>query len=190
MESGCTTFPWIKSLKDIDEGRYKRVCHTIREDGAYIEAGENDNLIVQKIEANPNAVGIFGYSFLEENADKLVGSVVEGQSPTFESIAAGKYPASRALYIYVKKAHLGVIPGLKEFVAEYVSEAGSRPMASHAAATRSRCCVNTSTGTNAMLNSLAYVAARRGVRVAPLPPTMTGTGRCTGFGSAGDPATS
>src|SRR5262249_14410431 len=76
MESGCTTFPWIKSLKDVDEGRYKRVCQTMREDGAYIEAGENDNLIVQKIEANPNALGIFGYSYLEENQDKLVGSVV------------------------------------------------------------------------------------------------------------------
>ena len=122
MESGCTTYPWIKALKDVDEGRYKRVCHTIREDGAYVEAGENDNLIVQKIEANPNAVGIFGYSFLEENDDKLVGSVLEGKSPTFETISAGTYPASRALYIYVKKAHLRQIPGLKEFVAEYVSD--------------------------------------------------------------------
>lgn len=122
MESGCGTFSWIKSLKDVDEGRFKRVCHTIREDGAYVEAGENDNLIVQKIEANPDAVGIFGYSFLEENEDKLVGSIVEGKSPTFEAIASGQYPASRALYIYVKKAHLNVIPGLKEFVAEYVSD--------------------------------------------------------------------
>ena len=122
MENGCTTYPWIKALKDVDEGRYKRVCHTIREDGAYVEAGENDNLIVQKIEANPSAVGIFGYSFLEEHEDKLVGSVIEGKSPTFETIAAGTYPASRALYIYVKKAHLQQIPGLKDFVAEYVSD--------------------------------------------------------------------
>ena len=83
----------------------------IREDGAYVEAGENDNLIVQKIEANPNAVGIFGYSFLEENEDKLVGSIVEGESPTFEAIASGKYPASRPLFIYVKKAHLERDPG-------------------------------------------------------------------------------
>ena len=122
MEGGCTTFPWIKSLKDVDENRYKRVCQTMREDGAYIEAGENDNLIVQKIEANPNAIGIFGYSYLEENEDKLVGSLLEGKSPTFETISAGTYPASRALYIYVKKAHLGVIPGIKEFIAEYVSD--------------------------------------------------------------------
>jgi phosphate transport system substrate-binding protein len=122
MEPGCSAFSWIKALKDIDEGRFKRVCHTVREDGAYVEAGENDNLIVQKLGANPNAVGIFGYSFLEENEDRLAGSHIEGVAPSFEAIAAGKYPASRALYIYVKKAHYGVIPGLKEFVAEYVSD--------------------------------------------------------------------
>lgn len=122
LEAGCTTFPWIKSLKDIDENRFKRVCHTIREDGAYIEAGENDNLIVQKIEVNPNALGAFGFSFLEENEDKLQSVPLDGVQPTFESIASGKYPASRAMFIYVKKAHIGVIPGLKEFVAEYVSD--------------------------------------------------------------------
>jgi phosphate transport system substrate-binding protein len=122
MEDGCSSYSWIKALKDVSEDRYKRLCQTIREDGAYIEAGENDNLIVQKIEANPNAVGIFGYSFLEENEDKLAGSIVEGEPPTFEAIAAGKYPASRPLFIYVKKAHLNVIPGLKEFIAEYMSD--------------------------------------------------------------------
>jgi phosphate transport system substrate-binding protein len=122
METGCSAYPWIKALKDIDENRFKRVCHTVREDGAYVEAGENDNLIVQKLAVNPNAVGIFGYSFLEENEDRLQGSVVEGVIPTFEAIASGEYPASRALYIYVKKAHIGVIPGLKEFVAEFVSD--------------------------------------------------------------------
>ncbi|HEY8507177.1 MAG TPA: substrate-binding domain-containing protein, partial [Steroidobacteraceae bacterium] len=98
------------------------VCHTIREDGAYVEAGENDNLIVQKIAADPNALGIFGYSFLEENEDRLVGLPLEGVTPTFETVSSGKYPASRPLFIYVKKAHVGVIPGLKEFIAEYVSE--------------------------------------------------------------------
>jgi phosphate transport system substrate-binding protein len=122
LESGCGTFSWIKTVKEVDEGRFKRICHTIREDGAYVEAGENDNLIVQKIEANPNAVGIFGYSFLEENEDKLAAVAIEGVTPTFETIASGKYAASRPLYIYVKKAHIGVIPGLKEFVAEYVSD--------------------------------------------------------------------
>jgi phosphate transport system substrate-binding protein len=122
LEAGCSTYAWIKQLKDVDENRFKRVCHTIREDGAYVEAGENDNLIVQKIAADPNALGIFGYSFLEENEDRLVGVPLEGVTPTFETVSSGKYPASRPLFIYVKKAHVGVIPGLKEFIAEYVSE--------------------------------------------------------------------
>jgi len=122
MEAGCSQFSWIKSLKDIDEKRYKRVCHTVREDGAYVEAGENDNLIVNKILANPNALGIFGFSFLEENTDKLKGLKIDGIAPSFETIASAKYPTSRPLFIYVKKAHIGVIPGLKEFMAEYVSD--------------------------------------------------------------------
>ena len=122
MESGCSTFPWIKSLKDVDEGRFKRVCDQIREDGAYVEAGENDNLIVQKLEANPKALGIFGFSFLEENISKIEGSFIDGVEPNFDNIASGKYPVSRPLYVYVKKAHLGVIPGLREFVAEFVSD--------------------------------------------------------------------
>jgi phosphate transport system substrate-binding protein len=122
MEAGCRTFPWLNSLREVDEPRFKRACGTIREDGSYVEAGENDNLIVQKLNANPNAVGIFGYSFLEENLDKLKGSVVDGVAPTYESIASGKYPASRAMFIYVKKAHVGVIPGINEFLAEFMSE--------------------------------------------------------------------
>ncbi len=122
MESGCSTYPWIKTLKDVDEGRFKKVCDSLREDGVYIEAGENDNLIVQKLEANPTAIGVFGYSYLEENQDKIAGSLLEGVGPVFETIASGKYPASRPLFIYVKKAHIGVIPGMKEFVTEYVSD--------------------------------------------------------------------
>ena len=122
MESGCSTFPWIKALKDVEETRFKTVCDTVREDGRYVEAGENDNLIVQKLESNPAALGIFGYSYLEENQDKLAGAVLEGVAPVFEMIASGKYPAARPLFIYVKKAHIGVIPGIREFVAEYVSD--------------------------------------------------------------------
>ena len=122
MEPGCQTYVWLKSLKDVDEKRYKKVCTTIREDGAYVEAGENDNLIVQKLGANPNSFGIFGYSFLEENLNSLHGSTIEGVAPDFETISSGKYPISRALYIYAKKAHVGVIPGMKEFIAEYTSE--------------------------------------------------------------------
>jgi phosphate transport system substrate-binding protein len=122
MEAGCQTFAWVKALKDVDEGRFKRVCDTMREDGGYVEAGENDNLIVQKLESNPKALGIFGYSFLEENAGQLQGSFIDGVAPTFENISSSKYPVSRPLFIYVKKAHLGVIPGLREFVTEYVTE--------------------------------------------------------------------
>jgi phosphate transport system substrate-binding protein len=122
MESGCGTFAWIKSLKDVDEARFKRVCHSIREDGAYVEAGENDNLIVQKLEANPKALGIFGYSFLEENISQLQGATVDGVVPNFDNIASSKYPVSRPLFVYVKKAHIGVIPGLREYVIEYMSD--------------------------------------------------------------------
>jgi len=122
MEGGCKTFAWVKAIKDQDENRFKAVCHAVREDGAYIEAGENDNLIVQKLGSNTNALGIFGYSFMEENADKVQGSRVAGVEPTYESIADGSYAVSRPLYFYVKKAHADVIPGIREFVAEFVSE--------------------------------------------------------------------
>ncbi len=94
----------------------------MREDGAYIEAGENDNLIVQKLEANPDALGIFGFSFLEENGDKVQGSTVDGVAPSFDSIADGDYPVSRPLYFYVKAAHVGKIPGIQEYAAEFASE--------------------------------------------------------------------
>ena len=94
----------------------------VREDGAYIEAGENDNLIVQKLEANPNALGIFGFSFLDQNTDKIQGSFVDGVQPTFDNIASGKYPVSRPLFFYVKKAHANVIPGVKEYLKEFTSE--------------------------------------------------------------------
>jgi len=122
MEAGCRNFAWLDGLRTQDEPRFKRACDSIREDGSYIEAGENDNLIVQKLGANKDAVGVFGYSFLEENLDKLKGAVVDSVSPTYETIASGKYPASRPLFIYVKKQHINVIPGITEFIAEYVSE--------------------------------------------------------------------
>lgn len=98
---------------------------SIREDGAYIESGENDNLIVSKLEANPNALGVFGFSFLDQNSDKLQGSSVDGVDPEFENIAAGDYPVSRSLYFYVKNAHVGVIPGIQEFVNEFMSESAA-----------------------------------------------------------------
>ncbi len=122
MEGGCKAFDWIKAIKKKDEKEYTRICHTIREDGAYVEAGENDNLIVQKLGANPNALGIFGFSFLDQNTDKVQGSVIDGVKPEFDSIADGSYPISRPLFFYVKKAHVEVIPGIKEYVAEFTSE--------------------------------------------------------------------
>ena len=122
LEGGCKKYDWIKAMKKTDKKAYKTLCHSIREDGPYIEAGENDNLIVQKLEKNPNALGIFGYSFLEQNDDKVQGSVVEGMAPEFETIADGSYPISRPLYFYVKNAHMDSIPGMKEFLAEFTSE--------------------------------------------------------------------
>ncbi len=98
-------------------------CHTMREDGHYIEAGENDNLIVQKLDANPTAFGIFGYSFLEQNDDKVQGAHINGVAPDFDSIAERKYPISRPLYFYVKKAHVDVIPGIREYLTEFTSDA-------------------------------------------------------------------
>ena len=122
MEGGCKGIAEIDALKESDEKRHKEVCQTIREDGAFVEAGENDNLIVQKLDANPSAFGVFGYSFLDQNLDKLRGSKISGVEPTFEAIAAGDYPVSRSLYFYVKKAHMGVVPGIAEFVAEFTSD--------------------------------------------------------------------
>ncbi len=122
MDEGCKDFPAIKDLEKSDGKQAKAACGTIREDGAYIEAGENDNLIVNKLVSNLNALGIFGFSFLEENLDKIQGETVDGIHPTFENIASGKYPVSRPLFFYVKKAHAEVIPGMKEFIAEFISE--------------------------------------------------------------------
>ena len=122
MEGGCTTFPDIKALKKQDKTAYKVICHSVREDGAFVEAGENDNLIVQKLEANPGALGIFGYSFLEQNRDKVQGSTIDGVEPDFDTISDGSYPVSRSMYFYVKKAHVGVIPGIEEFVATFTDE--------------------------------------------------------------------
>ncbi len=125
MEGGARTFDSLKALRKADKKAFKAAAHAIREDGAYVEAGENDNLIVQKLEANPNAIGIFGFSFLDQNADKIQGAAIGGVEPSFENIAAGDYGISRSMYFYVKKEHVGVIPGIAEFVAEFTSEKAS-----------------------------------------------------------------
>lgn len=123
MEKGAEKVPAMAALKSSDEEAFKQRAHTLRKDGAWIDAGENDNVIVQTLEKTPNAVGVFGYSFLENNMDKVKAADIEGVSPTLENISTGKYPLSRSLYIYVKKANIGVTPGLKEFVDGFLSEA-------------------------------------------------------------------
>lgn len=125
MEAGALEIPALKELKGKDAKAFEAVWKSLREDGAYVEAGENDNVIVQKLEANPKAFGVFGYSFLEENASKLAGVPIDGIAPTFETISDGTYKPSRELYVYIKKAHVGVIPGLDKFAAEYVSDTAS-----------------------------------------------------------------
>src|SRR5690606_11469572 len=120
MEPGAEKV--LADLKKSDAKAFAAAWKTIREDGAYIDAGENDNLIVQKLDANPKAVGIFGYSFLEENAAKIKGAKIDGVTPDFDTIADGKYSVSRPLFVYFKKQHIGVVPGLDTFIGEYVSE--------------------------------------------------------------------
>lgn len=122
MEGGAKKFDSLTALKSEDKKAFAKVAHTLREDGAYIEAGENDNLIVQKLQANPDALGIFGFSFLDQNSDVVQGSFINGQEPTFEAIADGSYPVSRPLFFYVKKAHVNVIPGMNEYLHEFSNE--------------------------------------------------------------------
>ena len=120
MEAGCKTDPATKALKETDEDKFKAICTEIRTDGAFKEQGENDNLIVQKLDANPNMVGIFGYSYMEENAAKVHGITMDGVNPTIATISDGSYPGARKMFIYVKKAHIDKIPGIKEFILEFL----------------------------------------------------------------------
>jgi phosphate transport system substrate-binding protein len=122
MEKGAEAFPTLKELKGKDKAAFKKVWKSIRKDGAYVEAGENDNVIVQKLEGNKDAYGIFGYSFLEENTAKLKGVAIDGVEPAYDAISGGTYKGARPLFIYVKKQHVGVVPGMDKFVEEYVSE--------------------------------------------------------------------
>ena len=124
LDKGCNTDPAMVALKAQDEDRHKQTCTQIREDGAYIEAGENDNLLVQRVSENEGAIGVLGYSFLEENAARVRGIPIGGVAPTAETIANFTYPGARKLYIYVKGEHLGVIPGLREFVAAWTQAWG------------------------------------------------------------------
>jgi phosphate transport system substrate-binding protein len=122
LEAGALKFKTLEDLKKSDAKAFDAVWKSVREDGAYVEAGENDNLIVQKLQANPAALGIFGYSFLEENASSIKGTEIDGVLPDYDTISTGKYKLARPLFIYAKKQHVGTIPGMAEFVAEYVSD--------------------------------------------------------------------
>ena len=124
LEKGCDADPAMKTLKDSDGDRHKDICNKIREDNVYVEAGENDNLMVQKVAANPGALGIMGYSFLEENLDKVRGLPLAGVAPTYDSIATFRYPGARPLFMYVKGEHLNVIPGIRQYVAAFASGFG------------------------------------------------------------------
>ena len=119
LEKGCDSDPAMKALKESDKDRHKEVCTKIREDGAFVEAGENDNLLVQKVAANPGAMGVLGYSFLEENKNIIRGIPLGGVAPTADTIRSLQYPGARIVYIYAKGEHMNVIPGMKEFLAEY-----------------------------------------------------------------------
>ncbi len=119
LEKGCKSDPAMEALKEKDEKAFKATCTRIREDGKYVDSGENDNLIVQKLAANPNSLGIFGYSYLEENRSSLKDVPLNGIEATYDNVASGKYPGARPLYIYVKKAHVQAIPGLQQYVVEF-----------------------------------------------------------------------
>jgi phosphate transport system substrate-binding protein len=121
MWPGCEALQYVVD-NGFDGDWVEENCSAMRQDGPFVEAGENDNLIVQRLNADPNALGIFGYSFLFENIDSLVGVKIGGVEPSSETIASFDYPIARPLYFYVKNAHRGVIPGMNEFIAEYASE--------------------------------------------------------------------
>jgi phosphate transport system substrate-binding protein len=124
LTKGCETNAEMKALKDSDKDKHKDLCTKVRTDGAFVDQGENDNLIVQKIAANPKAIGIFGFSFLEENADKVKAIPMNGVMPTFATVADFSYPGARPLYLYVKAAHVKAIKGIDSFLAEFAKSWG------------------------------------------------------------------
>jgi phosphate transport system substrate-binding protein len=122
MAPGARAFPMLKEIEEDDAGLFTEIAHAIREDGAWIDAGENDGAIVQRLSKNPEALGVFGFSFLIQNEDRIRGARIDGVAPTFTEIASNNYEISRSLYFYLKKAHLGVVAGLKEFIAAFTDE--------------------------------------------------------------------
>ena len=125
MAPGAKLVPAAAAIEKSDKSRFEAIAHTLREDNAWIDAGENDNAIVQTLSRTPGSLGVFGYSFLEQNLDTVKAETIDGVAPTADTIADGSYPLSRSLYIYVKKANIGVIPGLQQFVQEFLSDASA-----------------------------------------------------------------
>jgi phosphate transport system substrate-binding protein len=123
MTPGAGLVPAVAAIKDQDKNRFEALAHTVREDGAWIDSGENDNAILQTLTRTPGSLGVFGYSFLEQNMDSVKAETIDGVAPSPETISNGTYPLARSLYVYVKKAHIGVTPGLQEFLIEFTSEA-------------------------------------------------------------------
>lgn len=128
LESGARNFAQMENMRSNNEAQFKRLASAIREDGAWKDSGENDNLIVQALSRNPNSLGVFGYSFYEENLDRVQAASINGRAPTYESISSGAYPVSRSMYFYIKKQNIGVVPGIKEYATEFMSQraAGAR----------------------------------------------------------------
>lgn len=122
LEPGCVQLPALKALKDKDEDAYKKACTQVREDGAWTDVSEDYALVMGKLASNPDALGVFTFSYLDQNREKLSAATVDGKVISIDSIADGSYPLSRPLFFYVKKAHVGVIPGIKEFIAEFSSD--------------------------------------------------------------------
>ncbi len=124
LEVGCEANPAMEAIEEEDEDRYDQICTEVRSDGAYVDQGEQDNLIVMKIESNPNSIGVFGYSYLEENMDRVHGLSVNGVEPTYENISSFAYPGARPLFVYVKNSHVDAMPGLREFLATWAESWG------------------------------------------------------------------
>ncbi|QDH72382.1 substrate-binding domain-containing protein [Brevundimonas sp. M20] len=125
MAPGAKLIPALAALADADKERFETLAHTVREDQQWIDSGENDNAIVQTLTRTPGSLGVFGFSFLEQNMDTVKAETINGVAPSADTIADGTYPLARSLYIYVKKQHVGVTPGLEQFVMEFMSEASA-----------------------------------------------------------------
>ena len=125
MAPGAALIPALAAVKSADKDRFETLAHTLREDNAWIDSGENDNAIVQTLTRTPGSLGVFGFSFLEQNMDTVKAETIDGIAPSVSTIADGSYPLARSLYIYVKKQHVGVTPGLEQFVMEFMSEASA-----------------------------------------------------------------